>query len=168
MKFSTRSEYGMRAMTILSRSYGQGPVPLRQVAAEEHISVQYLEQIFSDLKKANLIVSVRGANGGYLLAKAPPDINLRELILALEGDINPCDCVKENSTHVCTHDLPCLVQAVWIRLRDGINEILEGITLEDVCQGRVLPAANYEEIIEKRASNAFSVSGLCGDNAARS
>lgn len=137
MKFSTRSEYGMRAMTILARHHGLGPLPLRQVAAEEQISEQYLEQIFSDLKKASLIRSIRGANGGYLLAKSPQEINLKELITALEGDISPCDCVRDETLGVCQRGTPCLVQAVWVRLRDGMNQILEAISLEDVCHGKL-------------------------------
>ena len=137
MKFSTRSEYGLRALTILSESYGQGPVPLRVVAEREQISEHYLEQIFSDLRKADLITSIRGANGGYVLARHPDKLSLLELITALEGEIAPCDCVRADGAEACLRDTPCLVQPVWYRLRDGMNEILNGISLQDVCQGKI-------------------------------
>lgn len=137
MKFSTRSEYGLRALTILGEQYGKGPMPLRRIAEQERISENYLEQIFSDLRRANLITAVRGANGGYMLLRSPDKLNLRELITALEGEIAPCDCVREDGSMTCLRDTPCLVQAVWFRLRDGMNEILEGISLQDVCDGKI-------------------------------
>ena len=137
MQFSTRSEYGLRALTVLGNHYGSGPVPLRRVAEHEGLSEDYLEQLFADLKRAHLLRTVRGAGGGYLLAKPPEELNLREIVTALEGDIAPCDCVREDGDATCLRGQTCLVQAVWFRLRDSMNDILEGITLSDVLSGKL-------------------------------
>jgi len=137
MKFSTRSEYGLRALVILAANHGEGPLPLRTVAQREELSEHYLEQLFRDLKKANLLISMRGVHGGYLLAKPPQAMNLREIITALEGEIAPCDCVREDQRSACLRNQPCLVQGLWFRLRDEMNRMLEQITLADLCAGKV-------------------------------
>ena len=137
MKFSTRSEYGLRALVILATKFGEGPLPLRQVAASEQLSEHYLEQLFRDLKHAGLLVSVRGASGGYALAKEPAKMNLKEIIIALEGEIAPCDCVREGEGVACLRNQPCLVQPLWYKLRDGMNQMLEGISLADICSGNI-------------------------------
>ena len=137
MKFSTRSEYGLRALAILEAAYGEGPIPLRQIANAEGISEHYLEQLFRDLRSAGIIASVRGTSGGYHLAKAPGEIDLLQIITALEGEIAPCDCVREDELSHCLRGKPCKVQAVWLHLKDSMHRILEGITLSDMCAGRI-------------------------------
>ena len=137
MKFSTRSEYGLRALVILAANYGTGPLPLRTVAQREQLSEHYLEQLFRDLKKADILTSVRGVHGGYLLSRPPQAMNLKEIITALEGEIAPCDCVREDHGSKCLRNRPCLVQGLWYKLRDSMNQMLEQISLEDICAGRV-------------------------------
>ena len=91
MKLSTKGRYGLKAMFELSLTQKNGPVPLRQIAQKQNISEQYLEQIFSALKKAGLIKSVRGAQGGYLLVKEPKDITVGDILIVLEGRVSISD-----------------------------------------------------------------------------
>ena len=84
MKFSTRTLYGLKAILVLAARYGEGSLPVSQIAKKEGISVPYLEQILNALKKKGLVKSVRGPQGGYMLSKKPSEIGLKELFYALE------------------------------------------------------------------------------------
>jgi Rrf2 family protein len=89
MKLSTREQYGVRAMVELARFYGQGPLPLTEVSRLQNISLAYLEQIVASLREAELVVSTRGAHGGYHLAREPQAITVGDVLRALEGPIAP-------------------------------------------------------------------------------
>ncbi|NLZ39110.1 MAG: Rrf2 family transcriptional regulator [Firmicutes bacterium] len=132
MKISAKGEYGLRAMAILALEYHTGPVPLREIAKREEISHQFLEQIFISLRHAGLINSVRGAKGGYTLAKAPAKIKVGDIIRVLEGPIAPVDCVAKNAEAACSRSTFCLTKGIWQRLRDSMTEVLDDITLADV------------------------------------
>ena len=140
MKFSTRSEYGLRAMVVLAGIEDATPVSLRQIASLEQISEQYLEQIFMDLKKAELVQSIRGAYGGYLFARDASEISIRQILEVLEGPIFHCECLgKDGEQPSCSFkEEPCIVQVVWRRLQDGMDHILEGMNLRDLQQGKYL------------------------------
>lgn len=134
MKLSTKGEYGVRALAVLAHLYQEGPIPLRVIASKEHLSEQYLEQLFRDLKKAGLIDSVRGPKGGYVLAKAPKNITVGDAVRALEGPLGPVDCVLENKTkeECCTKEGSCITRFVWAKLRDSMAKVLDEITFEDI------------------------------------
>ncbi len=139
MKFSTKGEYGLRSMVVLAKSYGQGPVPIRTIAEVEAISEQYLEQIFIDLRRSRLVESVRGAHGGYVLAREPKAIRISEVLTVLEGPIAPADCVAGDSDQPCCNRAePCPTHQVWKKLRDSMVDVLEDITLEDLRTGKEL------------------------------
>ena len=93
MRLSTRSEYGLRALVSLVHRQGDQPVPLRVIAEDEGISEQYLEQIFVELRRAGFVLSVRGAKGGYRLARPSQDIRVGDVIRLLEGSLAPYDCL---------------------------------------------------------------------------
>ena len=132
MKVSAKGEYGVRAMAILALEFHEGPVPLREIAEREDISFQFLEQIFQPLRRAGLIDSVRGAKGGYVLAKAPDKVKVGDVLRALEGPIAPVECVIEGNNNACGRSAACLTRVVWERLRDSMSEVLDDITLADV------------------------------------
>jgi Rrf2 family protein len=132
MKVSAKGEYGVRAMVILALDFSTGPVPLREIAQRECISYQFLEQIFLPLRRAGLIESVRGAKGGYVLARPPGEIKVGDIIRALEGPIAPVECVAEGKTGSCSRGDTCLTRGIWQRLRDSMSEVLDDITLADV------------------------------------
>ncbi|HAA37444.1 MAG TPA: AsnC family transcriptional regulator [Firmicutes bacterium] len=132
MKVSAKGEYGVRAMAILALEFHEGPLPLRVIAERENISLQFLEQIFLPLRRAGLIESVRGAKGGYLLAKSPDQIRVGDILRVLEGPIAPVECVGKGSGKVCDRSDACLTRGIWERLRDSMSEVLNDITLADV------------------------------------
>lgn len=133
MKLSTRGRYGVRAMFDLAMRKGAGPVPLRVIAERQDLSEHYLEQLIAVLRKEGLVKSVRGAYGGYLLAREPGDITIGEIIRALEGPIAPVDCVIDDDVD-CDNTEECVTKVVWERLKEKIDEVLDDITLADLCQ----------------------------------
>lgn len=132
MKLSAKGEYGVRAMACLALDFRAGPVPLREIAKRENISYQFLEQIFLPLRRAGLIESVRGAKGGYTLARPPEAINVGDIVRALEGPIAPVDCVAEGNAETCGRSTACLTRGIWEKLKDRMEEVLDEITLADV------------------------------------
>ncbi|SMB98832.1 transcriptional regulator, BadM/Rrf2 family [Thermanaeromonas toyohensis ToBE] len=133
LKLSTRGEYGLRAMFDLAQRYGEGPISLKSVAERQDISEHYLEQLFASLRKAGLVRSVRGAQGGYTLAREPREIKVGEIIRVLEGPIAPMDCVSEEEGEgTCARAETCVARTIWEKVRDSIAGVLDSITLEDM------------------------------------
>jgi len=134
LRLSTRGHYGLKAMFDLALHYGENPIPLKSVAERQGISDNYLEQLISVLRKAGLVKSVRGAQGGYILARSPENINVGEIIRAMEGPIAPVNCVSEVEPTECDQSDVCITRAVWARVRDSIAEVLDSISLADMCR----------------------------------
>ncbi|MGI6554167.1 MAG: RrF2 family transcriptional regulator [Bacillota bacterium] len=133
MKLSTRAEYGLRAMFELARHYGQGPIPLRSIAEEQGISENYLEQLIAVLRRSGLVESIRGPQGGYLLAYPPEAIKVGDVVRVVEGPIAPMGCVNEdNQSEVCGRAGTCASRVIWRKVRDSINEVLDGYYLSDM------------------------------------
>lgn len=130
MKLSTKGRYGLKAMFELSINQKDGPVPLKLIARNQNISDQYLEQIFAKLRKANLVQSVRGAQGGYLLAKDANNITVGDILTVLEGPISLSDCVLDED--VCENSSICVTKVVWEKIKKGIDEVVDSITLQDM------------------------------------
>ncbi len=130
MKFSTKAEYGLRALVNLAQQ--DGYYSLSQIAKEEHISLAYLERLFAKLKKAEIVISQKGVKGGYKLAKPLNKINVREIFEALEGNLSPynCDCLNLNS--LCKIDCTCNIKVVWQKLEKEIIKTLNSISLKDL------------------------------------
>lgn len=133
MRLSTRGRYGLRAAYELAAHYGKGPLSLKTIAEKEEISEHYLEQLMGALRKAGLVTSVRGAQGGYELVRHPAEISVGDVIRALEGPIAPVECVDEFSPAPCDHVATCVTRLVWEKLRDSIVQVLDGMTLQDLC-----------------------------------
>jgi len=133
VRLSAKVEYGVRAMAVLAFHYNSDPLPLREVAEQEEISLKFLEQIFPDLRKAGLITSVRGSRGGYALSMEPAKIKVGDIVRAVEGPITPVNCLSENHTDACCHRKEaCLTRQVWEKLRDKINDVLDEVTLDEL------------------------------------
>src|SRR5699024_11022769 len=96
MRLSTRGRYGLKAMYQLAMHYGEGPIHLKQIADKENLSENYLEQLVSQLRREGLLNSVRGAQGGYMLAMPPKDITVGNILRILEGNLAPADCIIED------------------------------------------------------------------------
>ncbi|MEW6698069.1 MAG: RrF2 family transcriptional regulator [Bacillota bacterium] len=134
MRLSTKGHYGLKAMFDLAMHYGSEPIPLKTVAERQGISEHYLEQLIAVLRKIGLVKSVRGAQGGYILAKPPSEIKVGDVVRALEGPIAPLDCVSEYEPASCEKVDYCISRDIWARVRDSIAEVLDSITLEDMCR----------------------------------
>ena len=135
MKLSTKGRYGVRAMFNLALYGGENTVSLKTVAQREQISEKYLEHLFASLRKAGLITSVRGAQGGYRLALPPEEITLGDIVRVLEGPVAPTECViKGNETKKCDRASQCIMRHVWARIRDEIDATLDSITLAEIVE----------------------------------
>ena len=132
MKLSTRCRYGIRALIEISRRHRQGPVKRREIAQAQGITAAYLENIFTVLKAKHLVEPIRGASGGFILARPPDRITLLEAVNALEGTIAPVDCV-ENAAR-CERAGGCAARQVWKRVHDAQTTVLEGITFRDLLE----------------------------------
>jgi Rrf2 family protein len=128
MKLSTRARYGVRLMLALARNYGKEPVYLKDIAKQEDISEKYLSLLIMPLRRIGLVNSVRGAYGGYNLAKDPSQISLKEIVDILEGDCSLVDCVKDPSK--CPRVSTCVSHDVWAIIGGKISETLSSITLD--------------------------------------
>jgi Rrf2 family protein len=136
MKISTRGEYGVRAMVALAHHYGSGPVSITAVAKESSVPPAYLEQLIGPLRRAGLVESKRGAQGGYQLSRPPAAIRVGDVYRVMEGPVAPMDCVSENvADQTCPLIDGCETRPVWMKVRDSITEALDSTTLEDLVKG---------------------------------
>ena len=134
MRVSTRGEYGVRAMFDLALNYGNGPIPLKAVAKRQLVSETYLEQLLGALRRAGLVSSTRGAQGGYALAHPPERITVGQIIRVLEGPITPLDCLDTDSGSgpYCGQPDQCVLRGLWKNLQDSMERVLDNTTLEDL------------------------------------
>ncbi|MBP5467441.1 MAG: Rrf2 family transcriptional regulator, partial [Clostridia bacterium] len=123
MKLSSKTHYGLMACHILAENHPDGTVSASALEDRISVSGKYLEKIMRMLSARGIITANRGANGGYYLAKPPEEIRIGEIVRALEDDMRIIGCVG-NKSGCC-----CPSQAVWNRLYQGINEVLDGMTL---------------------------------------
>ena len=132
MKVSAKEQYGLRAMAELTKMYGQGPVPLSEVAQAQEISLNYLEQVVPDLRNAGLLTSTRGARGGYELARPPDQITIGQVLRALDGKILPVQCVGDECRDACERTDACGARTVWQAVHDQILDTLDNMRLADL------------------------------------
>jgi len=111
----------------------KGPVPLREVARRQNLSENYLEHLVGSMRRADLIKSVRGPSGGYLLARAPLKISLGEIIRVLEGPIAPVEC-SHLDDEKCFSGTDCFIRGFWEDLRVEVNRVFDSKTLEDLME----------------------------------
>ncbi len=130
MKLSTRTRYGVRAILDLAENAEKGPLQLKIIARRQDISAKYLEQLMAVLKSAGLVRSIRGAKGGYVLAKDPNQIRLYQVFHCLEGPVTTAECV-ENKDY-CRRTADCAARGVWIQVRQAIEDVLQSTTLQDL------------------------------------
>jgi Rrf2 family cysteine metabolism transcriptional repressor len=129
MWISTRAQYGLRALIEIGRQ-PERPIALKEVAIRQDISLHYLEQIVGGLRRAGFVQSVRGARGGYRLARAAADINAYEVVTTLEGSIAPVQCVEDD--HTCAGQNVCGTQDLWFRVDAALRAVLGSTTLADL------------------------------------
>ncbi len=130
MKLSTKGRYGVRLMIDLAGHYGEGPVLLRDIAKRQAISEKYLSNLINPLRSTGLIEATRGVHGGYVLGKAPSEINMRDIVQAVEGPLCLVDCVEKPT--VCSRASLCIAHDLWKETAEGMARILGKYTLDDM------------------------------------
>lgn len=156
MKLSTKGKYGLRAFIDLAVWGEEGPVSLTSIAARQEISPNYLEQLMAKLKRAALVESVRGVNGGYRLARPADEISVGDVLRALEGELNPVECAAIDpgkETH-CTGSGTCVSKIVWKRINDSINNTVDSIYIGEL----VKESKNRNKSIEVKENEENNLS----------
>jgi Rrf2 family protein len=130
MKLSTRTRYAVRAIIELAQNDSKKPLQLKIIAQRQDISVKYLEQLMAVLRSAGFVRSIRGSKGGYVLAKAPKEIKLNDVMHRLEGTVATVECV-ENEDY-CSRSADCAARYLWTQVEQAIDKVLGAITLQDL------------------------------------
>src|SRR5690242_5238701 len=135
MKLSLRGEYTLRALVVLGQKYGPAVVSLQTISQDQNIPKRFLAQILNDLKSAGVVESKRGITGGYRLAMPPHEVSLAAVIRHMEGALAPVSCVSERFYRKCScpNEAKCGIRSVMKEVRDAISEILERITVAELC-----------------------------------
>lgn len=137
MRLSTKSRYGLRALFDIAYNSGTLPAQIQDISRRQDISPRYLEQIFQSFKKAGILKSKRGPQGGYYLARNPEEITVREILQAAEGDIALVECVNgkvKKKKGACVFDGGCVTQTVWQEATVKLNEFFDSLTLKTLCE----------------------------------
>lgn len=134
MRLSTKGRYGLRAAVDLAMHTDETAVSISSIAARQELSESYLEQLLAKLKKAGIVTSVRGTNGGYRLTRSPEDISVGEVLRALEGSFSVMDCPEDQS---CEGYDACITKYVWKRVNDSINQVVDSMSLEEVVENGI-------------------------------
>lgn len=133
MKISTKGRYGVRFMLDLAVNAMDRPIPLKEIAKRQEISDKYLEQIVIILGRSGLVKSVRGAQGGYILAKDPQEISIGQILRSLEGSLAPVDCADCEGKD-CPRADKCITLGVWTKIRKAIEDVVDNTYLSELVQ----------------------------------
>jgi len=134
LKLSTKGRYGLRALIDLAQYSGNEPVSITSIAGRQEISERYLEQLMALLKKEGLVKSIRGASGGYVLAKDLSEISVGDVLRALEGSLDPVECSGLNPDEGCKAADVCVTKYVWQRINDSINQTVDEMRLDQLVE----------------------------------
>ena len=132
MRLNTKSRYAVMALADMASFKANKPISLRDISLRQGISLQYLEQIFLKLKKHNLVKSIRGSNGGYILSKNSNNIKLSEIFLALDENVKTINCDKNSKKGCNGRSSKCITHNLWDELDLHINAFFENKKLEDL------------------------------------
>ena len=144
MKLSSRTRYGMRAMLELALEFGNKPLQIKTISDREDISNKYLEQLIAMLKSTGLVRSIRGPRGGYMLAKPPSEIQIKDIFYTLEGPVTTAECLEH--AEFCPRCTDCATRQIWGEIQDAILNVLKSRTLQDLVDQSVQAkdAKNYQ------------------------
>ena len=134
LNVTTKGRYALRFMTDLALHPEDGFISLKTIADRQNVSMKYLEMIAGSLKKANLITSTRGKEGGYVLARLPSEYTIGEILRCTEENLAPVSCIRSGNI-TCDHAAECLTVPMWKELDDLTNSYLDSITLYDLLSG---------------------------------
>ena len=143
MRLTTKSRYAVNALTELSILESRGPVSLSDISTNQNIELSYLEQIFRKLRIAGIVKSIRGRNGGYLYAKDPSVISIKEIMNAVEEDMDATSC---NGNSTCHHGKKCNTHNLWHELNQVVDNYLSKITINKLVESNNSPYISLREI----------------------
>ncbi|MBI1261589.1 MAG: Rrf2 family transcriptional regulator [Rhizobiales bacterium] len=144
MKLTTKGRYAVMAMADLARNSSGKPVALADIATRQEISLSYLEQLFAKLRRGNLVKSVRGPGGGYLLSRGADDIRVSDVILAVDEPLKATRCELGSPRGCLASSGRCITHDLWEELSHQIHNFLNGVSLGDVINGAVIGKAGAE------------------------
>ncbi|MDH7487651.1 MAG: RrF2 family transcriptional regulator [Anaerolineae bacterium] len=152
MRLSTKARYALRAMVDLAMQGGSRPTPREEIAVRQGISPLYLAQLFSKLTRAGLVESVKGPGGGYVLAREADTIRAGDVIRAVEEPLAPVFCVNAAPEEGCARSPFCATHRLWKQLSQRIEEVLNDVTLADLCMQACALAEGIHDSTEQEAS----------------
>lgn len=135
MNVTSKGRYALRIMIDLAQHKDEGFISLKTISDRTNLSMKYLEMIVGCLKKAGLVLSSRGKEGGYMLVKEPEEYTIGEILRCMEDNLAPVACIKEGEVQ-CDHSVGCLTVPMWKELDDITNAYLDGVTLDDLLTGK--------------------------------
>ncbi len=133
MKISTKGRYALRLMIDLAVNDTGENISIKEISKRQQISIKYLEQIISMLNRAGFVISERGANGGYRLAKAPEEYTVGMILRLTEGSLAPVACV-ENGKNSCERYASCVTYKVWEKINNAVNNVVDNITIAQLAE----------------------------------
>ncbi len=137
MKFGVGVDYCLKALIMLAERFPNvQPQRVEEIAAAQGIPENYLRRLLIELKRGGLVASQKGPSGGYLLARNPAKITMADVVQIIEGDFAPVECLEEGSNSPCQRGDTCAMRTVWCEVRDSVNAILRGTTLEALAARR--------------------------------
>jgi len=131
MKISTKGRYALRLMLDLALQDPQAFINIKSISQRQEISEKYLEQIINQLSKNNMVISARGAQGGYKLAREPKDYTIGKILRATEGSLAPVTCLEKNHP-ICDRAAACATLDLWVEIQNAINKVVDNRTLQDL------------------------------------
>lgn len=150
MKLSTKGKYGVKAIVDLALNQGETPVSIKSISQRQNISEYYLEQLFAPLRRAKVIKSIRGAQGGYVLNKEPSKITVLDIMNILEGPVEISECLDNTD---CSNIDCCATRTVWVKIKNSIDSVMESITLQDILDDYKKMNGNLDGILIKGEKN---------------
>lgn len=133
LRLSTKGQYGVRAMFEIAKGYDKGPITIKEIAKRQSVSVAYLEQILNQLRRAEIVKSVKGPGGGYVLAREPEKISIGSILRELEGPVAITSCLDPREG--CMRVDSCVTHLLWKALGENIEDFLDRMTLKDLLDG---------------------------------
>jgi Rrf2 family protein len=148
MKISKKSDYALRALFSLVEHYGQGPIPIREIANRNGVPKRFLEHIMLDLKSQGWVRSVSGKSGGYMLIQPPEKIRMGQVVRYFDGLLSPINCVSVSQYERCSQELECRFRRVFLQIRNDTARLMDNLTLASVFVGQpVLSQEVFDEVL---------------------
>ncbi|MGH7915547.1 MAG: RrF2 family transcriptional regulator [Candidatus Binataceae bacterium] len=144
MKFGVGVDYSLKALLMLADRYpGAQPLRVEEIAAVQGVPENYLRRLLIELKRGGLVLSQKGPSGGYMLARPPARITMADVVVIIEGDYTPVECLEDGANSFCSRDSGCPMREVWREVRESVVGILRNATLQSLADRRK-SAAMYQ------------------------